>query len=152
MEGISKYLVPVTFVIVCGDGLWVVVDHDGGAAKTTKLFDTTHCTPVKLNRAANPVGVFMKKRGKGERRRVDVSVSTISLLPSLFPSFPPIPCLPPPSLTYIPTPSPFPPLPLPSSSPPLLPPSPPHLYTPEPSTMMAPPGNFKSFEEPLYVR
>ena len=74
MEGISKYLVPVTFVIVGGDGLWVVVDHDSGASETTKLFDTTHRTPVKLNRAANPVGVFMKKIGRGERRRVEVSV------------------------------------------------------------------------------
>ena len=64
------YLVPITFVIVGGDSLWVVVDHDGGAAKTTKLFDTTHRTPVKLDRATNPVGVFMKKRGKRERRRV----------------------------------------------------------------------------------
>ena len=68
------YLVPVTFVVVGGDSLWVVVDHDGGAAKTTKLFDTTHRTPVKLNRAADPVGVVMKKRGKGEKRRVEASV------------------------------------------------------------------------------
>ena len=76
MEGISMYLVPVTFIVVGGDGLWVVVDHDGGAAETTKLFDTTYRTPVKLNRAADPVGihVVMKKRGKGERRRVEVSV------------------------------------------------------------------------------
>ena len=64
------YLVPVTLVVVGGDGLWVIVDHDGGAAKTMKLFDTTDRTPVKLDRAADPVGVVMKKRGKRERRRV----------------------------------------------------------------------------------
>ena len=48
---------PVTLIVVSGDSLWVVVDHDGGATETTKLFDTTDCTPVKLNRAADPVGV-----------------------------------------------------------------------------------------------
>ena len=64
-------LVPVALVVVSGDGLWVVVDHDGGAAETTKLFDTTHRTPVKLNRAADPVGGcnMCEEEEEKERRR-----------------------------------------------------------------------------------
>ncbi len=62
---LNKQVQPVTLVVVSGDCLWVVVDHDGGLSETSQFTDTANCTRIKLYRTTNSGN---KKSRGGEGR------------------------------------------------------------------------------------
>ncbi len=58
MTHLKGYLVKVesvTHVIVCGDSLGVVVDHDGAVTQLAQRPNALHRTPVKLHRRPDAV-------------------------------------------------------------------------------------------------